>query len=222
MPRTIETTVYTFDELSDRAKSHACDWFRETSGEDFAAFGADSTIEDAARICGLFGLNINTKPVRLMNGTTRQDPNVYWAVDCRDAGVSYAGSYSYRKGSTSAVAKEAPATWKGGSSDSNAEINRIVRELSAVQRRYFYQIEASISHGRNVYIGSTVDVGHYAGDERVSDDDRETVAELLRDVATWIHRSLEAEWEYRNSDDTIAEDIRANDYTFDEDGNREG
>lgn len=228
MPRTItvEKTLYEFDELSDRAKQTAADWFRTMSAEDFADFYADSVLDDAARIGAMIGIDIRGRRVSLMGGGTRMDPDVYWAVDCRDSGATIAGSYSYKRGAVSAVAKEAPATWTDHTgqiqtSESNAEINRIARELSAIQRRYFYQITAEMSHGRNAYHGPSITVGHYAGDYRVSDSDAEDIRELLRAFADWIHSSLEKEWEYRQSDDVIAEDIRANGYTFDVDGNLE-
>lgn len=36
----------------------------------------------------------------------------------------------------------------------------------------------------------------------------------------WIYRSLEAEYEYRQSDAVVDEDIRANEYEFTEGGER--
>lgn len=51
MTKVIETTVYTFDELSDKAKEKARDWFREASGGDA---WWEFVYDDALRV----GLNI--------------------------------------------------------------------------------------------------------------------------------------------------------------------
>jgi hypothetical protein len=212
-------TVYSFDELSDRAKEKARDWYREVSAQDFADFSAECVLEDASRLALLFGLNIKTRPVKLMGGGTRQEPNVYWAVESCDAGASYAGWYAYAKGSVAKVAAEAPAEYDGKVQKQNAELNRIVQALADVQRRNFYRVQASVDHARNVYNGVTVEVER-SDDVQISDTDRETVTEALQDFASWIHRQLEAEWEYRQSDECVDEDIRANEYEFDEDGTR--
>lgn len=71
MPRTetIEKTVYTFDELSDKAKETARQWFRYSSDGD--SFWAESVIEDAAQCGEIIGINMRTRAVKLMGGGTR-------------------------------------------------------------------------------------------------------------------------------------------------------
>ena len=226
--RTIETKVYTFDELSDRAKDTARDWYRQRTVEDFADFSADSVIEDAARMADILGINLRTRPVKLMGGGTRMEPNIYWSIGNRsDDGVTFNGSYSWRKGSVRKMASEAPAEWTNKetgehhTNDGNRELNRIAEALADVQRRNFYQLSASISHGRSLYAGIQVEVERDSRNyQNVSAEDCETVKEALQDFASWIHRQLEKEYEYRMSDEAVDEDIRANDYEFDEDGNR--
>jgi len=46
------------------------------------------------------------------------------------------------------------------------------------------------------------------------------LTEQLRDLARWLYRQLEREYDYQTSDDEVDEAIRANDYTFTEDGRR--
>lgn len=46
--------------------------------------------------------------------------------------------------------------------------------------------------------------------------------ELRRDLCQAIYKSLEEEYEYLNSNEQIDESAAANEYTFDEDGNRDG
>ena len=47
------------------------------------------------------------------------------------------------------------------------------------------------------------------------------IGEKIIEINHKIYRALEREWDYRNKDETVDEDIRANDYDFDQDGNRE-
>ena len=56
-------------------------------------------------------------------------------------------------------------------------------------------------------------------------DDREVIGEddanqIVSDFADWIYRALETEYDYLMSDECVEGDIRANEYEFDEDGNR--
>lgn len=53
-------------------------------------------------------------------------------------------------------------------------------------------------------------------------DAEDTVIEALRDLAHWLYRQLEREYDWLSSDETVDETIAANDYTFTEDGLRFG
>lgn len=224
MPRTKEQTVYQFDELSDRAKERARDWFRQLAAESFTD-DTDSVIEDAARMADLLGINLRTRTVKLMGGGTRQEPQVYWSgFSSQGDGACFEGDYHYRKGSAAAISAEAPATDREGKEQKqNAELNRIARELADLQRKYFYQLSASVRHtGRYSHEHSTeIEVYDRSGNELANETDAEAVRDLLRDFMRWIYRQLEAEYEYRLSDECVDESIKANEYEFDEDGNRE-
>lgn len=50
----------------------------------------------------------------------------------------------------------------------------------------------------------------------------DAVTECLRDLAHWLYRQLEREWDYMMSDDYADEGIAANAYTFTESGKRFG
>ena len=65
--------------------------------------------------------------------------------------------------------------------------------------------------------------------ERASDsyqsptpDAEEIVAEAMRDLARWLYRQLEREYEYQTSDEVVDENIETNGYTFTEIGRRFG
>ena len=51
------------------------------------------------------------------------------------------------------------------------------------------------------------------------DDAAETFTDISRDLMRWLYSSLEAEYEYQNSDEKVADNIIINGYEFDVDGN---
>jgi len=53
-------------------------------------------------------------------------------------------------------------------------------------------------------------------------DAEDVVIEALRDLARWLYRQLEREYEFLTSDEAVNETIAANDYTFTETGRRFG
>jgi hypothetical protein len=50
----------------------------------------------------------------------------------------------------------------------------------------------------------------------------ETVVEALRDLARWLYRQVQAEYDYLTSDEAIEEGIIINEYTFTVGGRRFG
>ena len=56
----------------------------------------------------------------------------------------------------------------------------------------------------------------------VTADAEEVVIEALRDLARWLYRQLEREYDYLSSDEVVDEAIIANGYTFTEAGQRFG
>lgn len=53
-------------------------------------------------------------------------------------------------------------------------------------------------------------------------DAEDAVSEALRDLARWLYRRLEREYDYLSSDEAVDETIEANEYTFTEAGRRFG
>lgn len=204
----IEKTIYKYDELSDAAKEKAREWWVRCDDGDVSA-----VYEDAARMGALMGIDLFTRPVKLMGGGTRYDPCIYYSgFWSQGDGACFEGTYRYQKGGAKAVEEEC-----GGQ---DKELIRIAQGLQDVQRKNFYRLRAS-----------TVQCGHYqhSGCMSVSVEDCEnlyrdlgdaedTVTQLLRDFADWIYARLEAEYDYRTSDAVVEENIRANEYEFDEHG----
>ena len=76
MPRIVETTVFTIDELSDAAKEKARIWYRDQGLHDE---WYDFVYEDFETICRILGVTLGTTPVRLYGGGTRDKPQIYWS-----------------------------------------------------------------------------------------------------------------------------------------------
>jgi hypothetical protein len=102
-------------------------------------------------------------------------------------------------------------------------LHAIARGLTAIQRRYFYQLGARVTFtGRYCHEGCTsIDVWDKRDCGTALADAEETVSELLRDFMHWIYRRLENEFNWLQADEQVDEGMRANGYTFDADGNRE-
>lgn len=216
--RVQELKVYTFDELSEPAKERARDWWRRVAADDFS-FHADDVMHDCADGLALIGIDIRKRPVKLMGGGTRMEPNIYYSgFSSRGDGASFSGSYAYVKGGARKLREDRPTGIDSGHVGNN-EINRIASELDAVQRRHFYQIQARITASSYRGFGLDVDV-EWADGRPVNSDDEETVREAMRDVASWIYRTLEREYEYQNADEQVDDTIRTNEYEFTEDGRR--
>lgn len=189
-------TLYTFDELSDKAKERARDWWRECEAETFGAFGdLYEPIETAAR---LLGIELRTHDVRLLGGGTRQEPNIYWTLHVQGA-ASFEGRYSYAKGSSKAIRAEFPT---------DAKLHAIAAGLTALQRKHFYQLEASIRTD-----GTALAVS--------ADKCESELGDWFDAFADWIYRYIDAEYNYRMSDENVDDSIRTNEYTFTENGKRE-
>lgn len=213
MPRIRETQVFKFDELSESAKEKAREWYRENQFDDFD-FAAEFVIEDAANVADILGIDLRGRRVKLMNGSTRLDPDITYNVSWGQGdGAAFRGTYSYAKGCAKKIREYAPQ---------DTELHNLADRLVKVQRANFYQLSAKASPGYGWHSDTTMAIEVYRDDEYrgVSDDDEEEVRDILRDFASWIYRRLRDEFEYQSSDEQVDETIRANEYEFTEDGER--
>lgn len=214
MPEIVETTVYQLGELSDAAKEQARAWYRE-GGFDYDWY--DSVFADFQRIAEILGIALKTRPVRLVGGGTRQEPQIsfagFWS---QGDGASYQAFYAFRKNAAHEIRRYAPK---------DVRLHAIADALLATQRRNFYQLRADVSHrGRHSHeycmaIAVERDSPTY---QDMTADAENAVIEALRDLACWLYRQLEREYEYLSSDEAVDETIAANQYTFTETGRRFG
>ena len=201
--KTIE--IFTFDELSDKAKEKAREWWR--NGFEFDPFF--DSFQAAARILG-----IDFEYSR----THRAGPNIMWSGFWAEGdGASFTGGYTFAPGCSEAIRAEFPQDEK---------LHAIADELTVMQSRLRLleskTLTGKITQRDNRYVHSnTMDATAYDanGDEReipVSDEFRD----LMRDFADWIYTSLEEQYESDTSDEYMSEMLGLNGYEFTEDGER--
>lgn len=211
--RTIKTTVYQYDELPDeRAKEKAREWYASCVFNDSCDW--DCIYEDAATVAEILGIEISTSPDRLMGGGTRMKPDIYFSgFSSQGDGACFEGNYVYAKGAAKKIREYAPQ---------DAELHRIADALQEVQRRHFYRLVAGMAHRGHYHHSGCMDVSVADSENEYRDigDAEDDIRQLMRDFADWVYNQLEKEYEYLTSDEAVEEAIRANEYEFDEDGER--
>ena len=214
MPRIIKTTVYTIDELSDAAKEAARCWYRQAG---FHHEWHDFVYEDFETICGIVGVTLATRPVRLCGGGTREKPRIFHSgFSSQGDGAGYEGWWSHAPGSRRAIREHAPG---------DRELHRIADVLHDVQRRNFFQLGATVQHrGRYCHEhGMAIEVERDSPTwQPPTDGAEDIVIEALRDLARWLYRQLEREYEHQTSDRTVDEALAVNAVTFTAEGRRFG
>jgi hypothetical protein len=184
-------TVYSYEELSDRAKARAVDGLRDVNvNHDWWDF----IYEDAKTIGRLMGIEIE---------------NIYFSgFSSQGDGACFEGRYDYAKGSLKAVKENAPK---------DAELHRIALELYKFQRKSFYKAAARVKHRGHYNHSKCTDIEVWEEMQGTADD----CVQLLRDFMDWIYDRLYEEYFYLTDDAQIIEAIEANGYEFDEDGKLE-
>ena len=210
--RVVETNVFQYDELDDRAKERAREWYSRHVFEDSCDW--EFVYEDAAEVANILGIDLRQRRVQLMGGGHRYEPSIYFSgFWSQGDGACFEGTYRYAKGATKKIREYAPQ---------DKELHRIADELQAVQRKHFYHLIASMNHtGHYCHSGCmSVEVEHNEDRYRDIGDAEEGITQLMRDFADWIYDRLESEYDYQTSDEAVEEAIRANEYEFDEEGER--
>ena len=216
MPRIMETTVYTFAELSKSAKEKAREWMRNSEAEDFQP--EMEQFETAAKI---LGITFATNTRKRSNGKTWEELDIaYSGFSSQGDGASFTGSYQFAPGCSEAIRKEF---------GTDTKLATIADELSALWVRLILKygtpartFEAKITRHSSQYShANTMDASIYDSEgEELDTETWEEFRDLMCDFANWIYRSLEADYNYRLSDEAIDKTIEANEYEFDEDGER--
>ncbi len=214
MPLTVETVVYSIEELPETAKESARAWYRETC-LDHEWY--DAVLEDFETTCRILGVTLRTSAIGLMGGGTRDRAHVFFrGFWSQGDGASFEGHYSHVRGATRAIRAYAPK---------DAELHRIADELQTAQRQNFYQLHSTIRqrgnycHEHSMAIEVERDSPTW---QPMTDGADNTAIAALRDLARWLYRQLEREYEYLTSDAAVDATIAANGWTFTAEGRRFG
>jgi len=214
MPEVIQTTVYTLDELDSQARARARDWYRQASNDDD---WHEVVFEDFERVCDILGVELATRTVRLFGGGTRQKPCIWFSgFSSQGDGASFEGVYRYKKGAARGIRAYAPR---------DERLAAIADQLQRIQRKNLYALEAQITHRGRYYPEYGMDILVERAGERYqppTSGAEDIITEALRDLARWLYRQLEQEYECQTSDEVVDENIEANGYTFTEAGRRFG
>ena len=95
-------------------------------------------------------------------------------------------SYSYQKGSVKAINGEF----------GDAEIQRIARELQSLQKAHGYKLSANI-RANDRYMSLSIE------SDIENSETEESLLDLMRDFASWIHKGIRDEYEDRMSDENV-------------------
>lgn len=214
MPQIIATTVYHLNELPERAKDRARAWYRE-GGFDHDWY--DAVYQDFQRIAEILGIRLKTHTVRLVGGRTREDSCIWFSgFWSQGDGACWTGTYSYRNSAAADLRVHAP---------NDQTLHRIAATLQAAQRQNFYQLRAEATHRGNYYHAYSMDIAvtrDSAYSQEIAGDAEAIIVGALRDLASWLYRQLEQEYDYLTSDEAVDETLIVNGYTFTEEGRRFG
>jgi hypothetical protein len=199
--RTIEKTIYKYDELpTEAAKAKAREWYRET-GLDYEWW--DAVYEDAKTILAAIGFS---------------DVDIRFSgFYCQGDGASFTGRYGLAAGWRDTLREYCPL---------ETEVFAVAESLDAMQARHDGRLVATVERDRYGYSRYCHDGAMAAslhdegGDDEVSDAEEAEFLELARRLARWIYRNLEAAWDGINEDESVASVIIDNDYEFWADGSR--
>lgn len=196
----IETPIYTIDELDEKARGAAREWWREGLNR---GRWWDTLYEDFAGAATVLGVDI-TRRWR------------HWAIyfDLYGSSGSWVAFEGFLTNPPSPhfqkVLRENYPTDKG--------LHKIGARLGALQKAHHGLLRAritSIPHGR-----MTVDVE--SSDHQPTFKQTEEVEALVRALADWMQDRLRQESDWQQADEQVDEALRANEYTFTADGKRFG
>lgn len=211
MPTEKTILLYEFDELDDKAKENARDWFRSVRDSTDLEF----VVDDFARVAEMMGFEFRTHIVKTYGGMERHEPNIWWSLGYVQG--DYAGfeaRYSYAKGSILAVASYAPK---------DETLLAIARSLFEMQKANQYKITAAINFNerRGFSISEILRDGEYMNGSDAETHAESVIHEACKDLSHWLYHQLREEDMAQCADDVVDENIRANEYTFTETGRRE-
>ncbi len=200
--RNVITKVYQFNELSDKAKEVARNWYRENC-LDYEWY--DGVYEDAIQIGKLLGIDID---------------NIYFrGFSSQGDGACFEGTFRASDLKRGAVKKHAPK---------DKELHEIAKEFERISKQFpfcNYKVKQSGHYNHENCTDFTVSIVDFELNEintKEAADAETNLIKVSRQLMKWIYRQLEKDWNYLNEDKQVDESIESNGYTFTESGKRFG
>jgi hypothetical protein len=145
-----------------------------------------------------------------MSGKTRQDPNIYWSVGyCQSDYAAFEGTYDYKA--------DACIKLREMNDDDTWAPLRIAMVLAKIQAENAFGLRATVKITNKDWM--QIEVIDRRNEERYSLQFDEVI-QLMRDLARYLYKQLRDQSDYLNSDENIDEMMEANEYEFDEEGER--
>jgi hypothetical protein len=195
--RKIETTVYSFAELSGKVQQNVLDILYDINISD--EFWYESILDEFVEILHIIGFDTRSKDIQ------------FCGFGSQGAGLSFTGHYSYAKNSLHKIIAEFP-TW--------VDLHSSIKDLQAIQRRNFYRIEGDLYRYSHHYCHEQTvkfDCDRYSASFSVELDNDMT--EIFRSIMQEFYSKLSEEYDYLSSEESIIETIKASNYEFYIDGN---
>lgn len=207
--RITHTTVYKLSELDEATQQLAHSKWQETN-LDYDWW--DCTYTRVVEVASLLGIEIDTCPVKLMDGGIGKRHCIgFTGFSSQGDGAHFEGAYSYEKGSVARI----KAAWP-----KDETLQGIAKDLQQIQKKFFYKLIAKVKHsGHYSHSGCTsVEVWHEHDRYRDIGDAEQGITDELRSFMDWIYKQLENEYEFLSSFEQFKESAEANEYEFDSSG----
>ncbi len=196
--KTQTINVYAFDELDDKAKEKARQWWRESA--DFS-HESEYVYEDAKDCLALVGFEIE-----------RIYYSGFWS---QGDGACFVGRWRAKDVEPGKLKEHAPL---------DERLHYIAERLELLAAQLpgaYFKVEHRGHYYHEYCTEFTFSLDNEEGDEIGMPDDAELVlTEASRDAMRWIYRQLEKSYEWANADEQVDENIRANEYGFSVAGQR--
>lgn len=213
MSRVKSTTVFKYGELTAEAQERARDWYREGNASD--NFFAESVTDDFKEVLRACGFSLGMRQLR---------DRLFWSgFGSQGDGASFDASWYASDVGVSALITDRPVTYmRDGSVQEtcphNARLVPILQRMGTLAAADLSASGECAASSRGHCMTSTYRTDCEDTTPGELEHRQDEFSDLCRDLAAFFYWSLETEWEYINSDATVAESIEANEYEFTKDG----
>jgi len=195
--KTLTYNAFTFDELSDKAKEKAREWYR-----DGVAFDLNEFTQDYAKTqFGFCGFDIT---------------NIYYSgFWSQGDGACFEGTWRARDVKAAELKANCPL---------DEELHRIADECARIAGLFphaYLKVEHRGFYYHRYCTDFTLSIVDENEDEIDTQDANNAAAALIqvsRDAMLWIYHQLEKEYDYRSANEQVDDGIRCNGYLFTETG----